>query len=164
MPAKQLSPERHAEVMQLLETYRKERDRPTGTLNVANALHFSDPEILEYRGKSYPIEPISATDGLRLMQLGAEIEAASANPGTGPKALGQFVSLYRKLVRTIGRLARPSGWRGVAWRLRPNPFRHATMGEVKEILTFFGRCQTRSSVRYRTQEESGDRPPSTSRN
>jgi hypothetical protein len=116
-------------------------------VNVVNAVALIDGETLEYRGRRYPVRPIGALDGLRLMVISSRLAEAQS----GPDPLAALRASYADVLREVHRLCRPPGWRGWLWRLRRNPFRDATFAEVKQLLDFCARCQTTSSVRYRGQ-------------
>lgn len=122
--------------------------------NLLNALHLTEPETLRFRGREFRVAPISGLDGYRLMALAASFEAAQERDDPG-----QTRQRFRALLRELGRLARPPGWRGWLARLRPDPFRRANFREVQELMGFFGRCQTTSSVWYRFRKT--EEPPPT---
>lgn len=131
------------------ELERERAARPPAFANVENALHMAEPETLEYRGRRFRVPPVSAIGGLRLFSALERLHQA-ANEDAPPPVL---FAAYRGVLEEMRRLARPPGWRGWLWDLRPNPFRRATPAEIRELANFFKRYPTRSRVRYRWQQD-----------
>lgn len=147
-----IPPERFNEVQRAM---RDEAPPPPRVVNVENALHLHEPEVLEFRGLCWPVEPISGPEGLKLMALADALEAARQS------GAGALLVMHAKITDFMWRLVkRPNLLR----RLFParNPLRRATMLEVAHLLNFFARLQMTSSVRYRFQRDGS--PTATTRN
>lgn len=149
-----IPPERLEEVQRAL---REAAPPPARVVNVENTLHLHEPEVLEFRGLRWNVEPISAPEGLKLMMLAQAVEqAGSGGAHTLHRAFLAAADFMWLLVK------RPGPLRRLVWRWTRNPLRRANMVEVGQLLAFFARLQTRSSVRFRFQEDGS--PTATIRN
>lgn len=129
---------------------------PPAAVNVLNALHLHEPEILEFRGLRWKVEPISAPEGLRLMELSGAVHAAQAAGD-----LAGLRAAHAAAVTFMWRLVKRPRWWRLGWSR--NPLRRANMMEVGHLLHFFAQLQTTSGVRFRFMKVDAS-PTSTIRN
>lgn len=127
--------------------------------NLDPSRELEGPAPLPWGTRTYAIRPIRHEDGLDLLELALRLEAVFED-GDPAEMLREYRRVVREITRRCWMLLRPRWVPAFLWRLRPNPFRRATLAEVKDILGFFGRCQTTSRVRHR--EGTNRRLPSTS--
>lgn len=121
------------------EEYRRQfpgpvRNEMPGTVNADAARHVGRPVVFAFRGEPYTLPPIPWEDGVALYEL----QMRFLRPGS----TDEYRDACREAVRLMGRLAHRRGWRGRLRRILPNPFRHASEGEIGEVLDFFWTCRT----------------------
>lgn len=105
---------------------------------------------IPFRGRMYELQPVSFTDGVRLLEAKNAIDVVAHGEPSRADILAYRAAL-RRIVRMTRKYLLPRGrLRQVAWRMRlgRNPFRKATEAELGEILGFFYGCRTSSAVRY----------------
>jgi hypothetical protein len=124
--------------------------RPTASTQAANigpSITLDQMEPLRFRGRTYKPRPVPYDDGLRLMEFASIVQQAAllvARGGTNPAAV---FSLYRTAITQVMRIAhrqlRPRFVPRMVWALclPISPVRGATLEEVKNLLSFFARCQ-----------------------
>jgi len=110
--------------------------RDTRMQNVDEALQLGAPLVFRYRNRKIVARPLPFHAGVRLMQL-AEAAEDAANRKDWPEYAKHAGEAMRVCWQHAGHPRLPR-W---VQRLRRNPFRDASMAEVREILSFFGRCQ-----------------------
>lgn len=127
--------------------------------NGENAIHLSEPEVLEFRGLRYHVPPVSFPAGLHLGHLAAQVDAAvEAGEDAQLRAFYELADYAWSLI-----WPKPTGWRRFValFHRRPaNPFRQANQKEILAVLRFFARLQTTSSVRFRFQQDGSPGPTS----
>jgi hypothetical protein len=127
--------------------------------NLGTVRELNGPAPLPWGRRTYAIRPIQHEDGLDLLELALRLEAVFEGADSA-EMLREYRAVVREITRRCWMLLRPRWVPAVLWRLRSNPFRRATLAEVRDILGFFGRCQTVSRVRHR--EATARSHPSTS--
>lgn len=134
---------------------------PVPPANVRAARGLAAPEALDFRGRVYEVRPIPFGAGLDLLELAGRVEAAAAETrGDGAGAMVAYRAALEDVVRLCWDLLRPGWCPRWLWRVRPNPFRSASLEELRGVLGFFGRCQTRSRDWHRRATDRS--PPPTS--
>jgi hypothetical protein len=146
-----IAPERFEEVQRALREESAATAKPD--VNLANAIHLADAEVLRFDGRVFHVPPVSGLEGLRLAEMVDAYQQASEG---SPRS---FRRAHVRLIAYLWRLTTPRGLGGVIWRaLLPNPFKHATPKEVGHLLHFFGQRQKISRVQYRFVQDT-NRPP-----
>ena len=115
-------------------------------VNIAAAREAWDPRPLYFRGRRIPARPIAWEDGLALLEVADALERWAKSEG----GLDELRALYRRVTDLAWVALRPRWVPRWLQRLRRNPFRRATEEEVRELLSFAGRCRTISLVGYRS--------------
>lgn len=144
-----------AEYQRHFKAIGREPAKPVGFGPVMGLL---EDELLAYRGRIYRSPPTPYADAMRLYELADTMSGIARTASTAGEQLRAIAGLQREAVRLFWRLVRPADWRRwIPKRLLPNPFRHASPGEVDELLVFFYRRQTTSSVQYRGRVKAAPR-------
>jgi hypothetical protein len=121
--------------------------------------------VLPWADREYLVPPVPWTQAaelyrvqLRLARLQQEWVKRMGGPDPDPTAvdlaeeedtLDRQAELIERAIELVGGLIRPRGpLRRLVWRLgwRPNPFRTATVEEVRQLLDFFSASPTVSRV------------------
>ena len=117
-----------------------------------------DGMAVPFRGRVYALPSVPYQDGVRLLELKAELDGFAGRVLEGPE-LERYRAAWQRVAELVYRLVLPRDGpvRRFLWRLRlwPNPFKSATERELAELLGFLSACRMRSSVRQ------ADRPAST---
>ncbi|HYC31120.1 MAG TPA: hypothetical protein VEB59_02470 [Gemmatimonadales bacterium] len=115
--------------------------------NLALALSLGEAEVLQFRNRVFRVPPVPYPSGLRLQAILRRLERLKGLP-EDEAMLTELLGLLHEAVQLFHSLVRPATlWDRLFWRLRANPFLHATETEVGELLGFFSVCRTSSSVR-----------------
>ena len=103
-----------------------------------------------YRGRVYELGFVSFADGIRLAEARAVIESIPEEESLSAENTERYLRALETVVSMAPKYLMPTTpVRRLLWRLRirSNPFRSATDGEVGQLLGFFLQCRMRSRVR-----------------
>jgi len=122
----------------------EERPRQEPTLaNIEAATTEHSPMLLRYRGRVFLVPPVPYRQGLWLLALDQELRRLQVLQSTVENirhtmnTISQVLAIFHQLVRPVTWFDR------LVWRWRANPFLHAEVHELQELLRFF--CLTRTS-------------------
>ena len=129
-----------------------ERERGEAPLPIVRNLGLTlglagEPDVLEWHGRAYEVPPIPHEVGAELLDIQVRLAGMAKRPDAEVTEFRALMSratrdLYPRLIRRRFR------------RLRPNPFKGATIQEVGWLLGFFSACQMKpqSGTPYRSTE------------
>jgi hypothetical protein len=125
---------------------RPERPAPAaapGVVNIGPARALTEPrEVLVFRGKRYRARPVPFERGLDLLELAVQMERAGTGADDPVERMRQLRAAVHAVVDLCWSLQRPAWCPRALWRLRRNPFRAASLEEVREIVGFTGQHRT----------------------
>jgi len=118
------------------------RRRPP-PVNISAARQVTAPESLSFRGKTYPARHVPFEIGLDLLELASDMEQeAESGEGTPRERMMNLRRSVNRVVDLCWEVQRPAWYPRILWRMRRNPFRSASLDEVRVILGFTGQRQT----------------------
>ena len=120
---------------------------PPKTANVVPVLALGDTAFVHFRGRAFAVPPVPWHAGTKIQA--ALVAARDLGTDMGPAEIEKLHAIMAPIPDLVWSLCRPVGIlpRLFRWlRILPNPFRHATEGELGALLGLFWERRTRSSV------------------
>jgi hypothetical protein len=117
-------------------------------VNTGAVLDLHDDALLVYRGREYRSPPVAYYDAIRLYEVAARLADLAKLANDDPTLqLAEIGRVQSEAVRLFRALVKPNDWRRFLPRaLLRNPFRDASPREVDDLLGFFWKRLTKSSV------------------
>lgn len=125
----------------------EERERGPAVANIGPAREAWTPRPLYFRGRRIAPRPIDFNEGLDLLVAALDLEEWKLDERGD---LDELRVIYHRIAALAWLALRPPWMPRWLRRRQRNPFRRATETELREILTFAGRCQTISLVGHRS--------------
>jgi hypothetical protein len=117
-------------------------------VNIGPARALTEPrESLVFRGRTYRARPVPFERGLDLLELSDRMGKVAEMRGDPAERMRQLRAAIRDVVDLCWSLQRPGWCPQWLWALRRNPFRAASLEEVREIVGFTAQRPTSSPVR-----------------
>jgi hypothetical protein len=114
--------------------------------NLEAVLALVRPGVLPYGGLRYSVAPVPYGEGLECQSMLLDLKRLSDGPQNA-ESLERTRALCARAIAIFPRLTQPRGWmRRLFWPITPNPFRRATVADVRTLLGFFYLSAMRSSV------------------
>ncbi len=128
------------EMLAAHERVRQTKPAPSrpSPVNMRAAREITERSEFPFRGRMYPVRPVPFNDGLRLLELAVVMEEAGTGEGGHRKRMLQLRRAVHEVVDLCWSLQCPRWLPRFIWRLRRNPFRSASLEEVREIVGFSG--------------------------
>jgi hypothetical protein len=121
---------------------------PPRTRNVQQVLDLGNLTVLHFQGRQYGVPSVPYKVGLEFVRVAEEVTAFQKITRTNR---AEYEALLTDIARLIWRNCYPlrGRWLKRLGLLR-NPFLGATEADLGEVIRFFDKCRTRSSVLFQT--------------